>query len=641
MPVRQLQIKNFPYGLIDSVEAKSIPRGSASFEKNFLTKGDKIELRRGQARLGLTENSGNVKITGLGIAIRADGTQIPVRKRARKIEYYDSITDDWVEIGTNIIPSEAEDDFATIEAYAGITGYAVFINSPNMQGPIKLMAANLDDYIDLKHTTNFGGYIKIKQNRTFLWNRGRTSTSFTQFDQTGLYGSYIDKDEATDFTQVSAEAIGGSGQTRTGTLAFKAGGSRRNCFEVTFTDTNEVFVDDLNGNLNGNNGGSGTINYVTGEYSITFGDTVAGSVTATYRHEDSASGGIADFSKSSPRTAGQGFVFRQDDGGEDFKNLFSVGGTEYCFHRKGAWATTLSADDTEATNLIYRKNIGIPSLWGGVETGEGIYIIDDSDENDTHFRLLSLDLVSENVIPESVSKAWKIESLNEKVGISLEDYRFENAVVSQVGQFIVFQCRSKDADENDTMFAYDRIKKTIDRLDGYYASTLAIYNGSLIAGDALSPNVYTLFSGFDDDGVEIFGDWISGEDDLENSDQLKKVKKLIVRGEIGVDQVVGIEVSPDNGPFVEIGQISGQGDYVDTGDSVAVGAVTLGRSEIGGGSSGVTAYRYVRELDIGQDKFNRIRIRFVPTGIGYFSVSEWVWKDIRLKERKIPTKYRG
>ena len=39
--------------------------------------GDHIELVRGVARLGLTEQTGSGKITGLGVGIRYDGVEDP------------------------------------------------------------------------------------------------------------------------------------------------------------------------------------------------------------------------------------------------------------------------------------------------------------------------------------------------------------------------------------------------------------------------------------------------------------------------------------------------------------------------------------------------------------------------------------
>jgi len=346
--------KEFSYGTINSIEDIAIPRGAASDSKNWQTSGTKIELRRGYARLGLTD-AGAGRVSGLIVAKKADGTEIVVKSHARKISYYDATTDDFIEIGTDILPVAANDEDISFANYQPLYGPELHWNSPNT-GPYKLKTANMGDYVSLYDSTkNFKGRIAIKQNRTFLWDRRGTGTVK---DQTGLYGSYIDKDENTDFTQISGEAIGSSGSlTYTGILAFKAGGAMRTCLEVTFTDTSETFIDDLNGVLVGSAGGTGTINYTTGAYSVTFAIAAVGSVTATYRWENSTANGICDFTKSATRTAGQGFIFRQDENGSPFQNLMSINETEYCFHKTKTWALTLSKDDTVATNYIYRDRV--------------------------------------------------------------------------------------------------------------------------------------------------------------------------------------------------------------------------------------------------------------------------------------------
>ena len=94
--LKSLSIKDFKYGLLSSEEEQSIPRGSATRSLNWLTKGSKIELRRGYFLLGLTENTGAGKITGLGVGQKQDGTDIIYRTRKRKLEYLDTATDDWV-----------------------------------------------------------------------------------------------------------------------------------------------------------------------------------------------------------------------------------------------------------------------------------------------------------------------------------------------------------------------------------------------------------------------------------------------------------------------------------------------------------------------------------------------------------------
>src|SRR4051794_4249637 len=99
-----MKIPDFPVskfgGLNTAVkDTRTLKPGVAVDAKNWLTGkyGDHIELRRGQALLGQTRQTGSGKITGLGVGVRYDGTEVPFRARGQKLEYYDATTDDWIE----------------------------------------------------------------------------------------------------------------------------------------------------------------------------------------------------------------------------------------------------------------------------------------------------------------------------------------------------------------------------------------------------------------------------------------------------------------------------------------------------------------------------------------------------------------
>lgn len=632
--MKSVTLKDFSWGTINSIEAISIPDTASSKALNWTTASTKIALRGGYFRIGDTNNVTG-PITGLIVAKNVGlsaTTETIFRKRGRKLEYYDLDTDDWIENGTDVFPVAGEDEHVSMQNYHSITGSQLHINAP-LTGPFKVIVANPADITDLYDSAkNFKGHIRVKQNRTFLWNRGGTTK-----DSTGLYGSYLDKDEATSFTAITLEAIGALGATvYTGTLAFKAGDAQRTCFEVTFTDGTELFTDNLDGTLTGDQGGTGTINYTTGAYDITFAATTTVAVTADYRWEDSTSEGIVDFTKSTPRTAGQGFIFRQDTGGGKFQAIEAIGGTEYCMHESKTWALTLSTDDTEATNLTFRDRVGIPNFRASIETGDGVYYIDDTDSNDTHLRLMSFDSGGSEVIPKSVSKRLKYN--NEKIGFSFSGYTFDQAATIEWGDYIVFACRTEDSSVNNRVFTYNKQTGAIDEHD-YFVTCFAIYNGKLIAGDSVSGNVSTLFNGLDDDD-SIIGNYWEGSLSNLSLERLKKQKKIVVQGEIGTEQGIKVSCSIDRGDFTEIGTILGSGTYVDTTNRVVVGAQLIGDGTIGGDTDGVEAYNYMREMSMPVGNFELIKLRFEAIGLGYASVSTIEHKDIRQKWHRIPNKYR-
>ena len=631
------EIKNFTYGIVTSLEPTSIPVGSFSRALNFLTKGDKVELRRGYRTIGTTiVGTGSVAGLAVGTKLDSSGTQVLFRKRKgqRTIEYYDTATEDWIETGSNITPAVANDDDFAFDTYQSQAGSMIFGSSPN-SSIYKILVANPGSITDLLSTV-YKGYIRVKQARMFLWNR---KDSAGRSDEQNPYLSYID---GQNYTTVSAESIGVSGSlTYTGTLAFKGAGVKRTCFGITFTDGVETFTDDRDGTLTGSAGGTGTINYTTGAYSITFNAVAAGSVTSTYLWEDSTSEGLADFSFSSPtRTAGQGNVFLQGDGGP-LMGIETYGDIEYCGHKYKTYSLKNTIDDTDAQNIIFRDREGIPN-WRAIKgTSKGIFFVNALDTEDPKLKLLTLESGSTAVDGKVISQ-----------NLDLSEYRFDKCEVNEFLDFVSFACRTEDSAVNNRYILYHKEWESFDIVD-YWGLVTTVYDGAVHIGESVSQNVVEAFSGIDDDGTAIHGFFELNEWDLDYPGYLKKVKKLQIEGEIGPDQVFDVKVAIDKGAFVTVGQIKGSGTYVDRSQSVNVGAYTLGRGTIGGGSdvaSGITAFHYFREISLPIGKFERIKIKLErgvdadndnADGIGYFSTSTVRFYDIRLKNRKLPSQYRS
>ena len=618
-------------GLITSIEDKSIPDGAASVMNNWSVKPDKIELRRGSKVIG-TKVSGLGRITGLGIAEKADGVEVLYRTRKRKIEYYNSTTEAWVELGTDTLPAAASGEDISMARYQSLAGWQFWLSSPNSD-LYKIMVANPASIAEMSSTT-FKGYIKIIKGRMLLWNLKDTNTNYR--DKSGFYGSEIDKDEISDYTRTVDEVLDtgdGAEKTFSGTLSVVS--ATKSCFGIKVTDDTETFYDDDLGVLTGDKGGTGTINYTSGAISVTFkvAPTNLQDIKVTYYTDDPLTDGIAKFTHSTPRTAAQGFVLRQDDGG-DLLNVSTYQDEHYCLHKKKSYVVDLTIDDTNATNKVFRSKVGIPFHGAKADSGDGIYLLDDSDKADPRLRLLTLDVSSDKVVPISISKRGVDE-----MGVDFSSYLFDKSDMIEWGDVILLSCRTSDSSHNNTVFSYNKISRTFEKHD-LWVSFFAIYNGALIAGDSVADNVYELFSGFDDDGAIITNEFITGRTDL-NVKGLKHPRRMVLEGEIKKDQVLKVSISTDNSPFVEVGEIRGDGSYVSAGQSVAIGAETLGKREIGGGSSGseVTALPYEREFKINVDKGEFFKIKLEATEIGYVSVSRLEMKDIRYKGERSPNKF--
>src|SRR3990167_8066214 len=122
------EIKNWKLGIINAIEPESIPVGSLSDSLNFLTKGDHMELRRGSKILGTDSGAGSV--TGIGVGTKLDSAATQVlflkRKGSRKLEYYDETTEDFLETGSNVVPTVAINDDFEFDTYGSPAGAQAF-----------------------------------------------------------------------------------------------------------------------------------------------------------------------------------------------------------------------------------------------------------------------------------------------------------------------------------------------------------------------------------------------------------------------------------------------------------------------------------------------------------------------------------
>jgi len=614
------------YGLNTSVkDIKTLKPGYSPDAENWVTSkfNDSIELRRGYARLGTTENTGNGRITGIGVGLRYDGTQVPWFSYGRKVKYYDATLDDTVEVGTDLLPTGADGEDVWFVPYQGLAGSFMFCGSPN-SSVYKIPTANPGSAVDQVVSNYRWGTFHIGQNRAFAGQRNGTTSGNN--DKTGLYLSYIDKDQLSDFTQVTGEALGVAGSlTYSGTLVARTG--VRTVMYVEITDTAETFKDDRNGNLVGSAGGTGTINYATGAYSVTFASVAVGSVTASYYHETSTSAGILDFTGSAN---GQGKSFRQDDGGGNIMAIFNINTIEYCLHQLKTWQLTTALDDTTTTNLPYR-NVGIPYPKGAWQTPDGIILADLSRPTDPKFRKMQV-LQGTDI--------QTIEPISISDDLDLSDYAFDKCVAFRWGDYEIFCVQEKIAGtanaHNSVMFARNTISGAWDKFD-YFASCLAEYQGSLLAGDSIGNNVYTLFSGFDENGDTIPNHWTSSDLNL-GTDNLKTCRRMVIDGLIQPDQSLKISISTDGRSFSEIFTVAGSGSYVDSGIESYIGSATIGSSVIGGGG-GTTASPYEVDFPLNIERFTFIRVKVEAQGIGFASVHSITFKDIRDKGRKsIPSR---
>lgn len=608
------------YGINTAIkDSKALKPGFSPDSLNWIVskERDSIELRRGYTRLGLTD-AGAGEVTGMGVGIDYDGNEVLFLSHGRKLKYYNSVTDDMVEIGSDTLPVAADGEDVWFQAYQALGGAFVFCGSPN-SSVYKIPVANPGSAKDQVVTDYRWGVFNVGQNRVFSGQRNGTVSG--NVDKTGLYLSYIDKDQLSDFTNVTGEALSGSGTSYSGTLA--AITAKRTAAYVSVTDGTETFKDDRNGNLVGSAGGTGTINYATGAVAVTFAVAPGGPVTASYYWEDSTSTGILDFTGSG---IGQGKSFRQDNGGGELMAIFNINTTNYCFHRFKTWQFQSSLDDTDSTNLEYR-NVGIPYSRSAWQTPDGILLADVSRTNEPKFRKMRV---------LDATDITTIEPLSISDNLDLSGFGFSKCVAYRWGDYEIFCVQKKTLGVIDTfnsiMLIHNVVSDAWDKLD-YYASVLVEYNGALIAGDPITNNALLLFSGFDENGDVIPNYWTSSDLDLGMSN-LKTCRRLVIDGLIQHDQQLAVDISYNGSAWATVYTVEGDADYVDAGIEVSIGSKTIGGSVIGGGSGEETASPFEVDFPLNSDRFTDIRVRLRALSVGYVSVHSITFKDIRNKGKK-------
>ena len=244
------EILAFTKGVHNLLDDEIIPTDAASDESNWYVQDARLKLIPGRFRLGTEGASGGV--LGEILGYKVDGTKVHWRKIGTKIQYYNGTV--WTDTVTGLT-STADYWFANYSSLAGTFTYAFGVD-----GIYKMHNAVPGSFNTMYNSAkNFKGFAIIDKGRSFLWNRTE--------DKTGLYGSYIDAQNSTVYTTVAGEAT----TSLSGTLVFKGGGATRNCFGVTITITasGEVYTDRYLGILIGSLGGTGTINYISGAYTMT------------------------------------------------------------------------------------------------------------------------------------------------------------------------------------------------------------------------------------------------------------------------------------------------------------------------------------------------------------------------------------
>jgi hypothetical protein len=602
--MRTKTVKIFKSGTHNLLDSKIIPEDAASDSKNWITKDGRIQLVNGKVVVG--DNGLTGAIYGEIFGYKTNGATVHWRKTGTKIQYFDGT--DWQDVITGL--SISDYSFMNYSSLAGTFTFAV-----GADGMYKMHNANPGSYISLYNSAkNFKGYALIDKGRMILWNRPE--------DKTGLYGSKIDL-QSTNYTTVTGEAT----TSLTGTLAFKGGGATRNCFAVviTITASGEVYRENGLGVLTGSLGGTGTINYITGAYTL----SNPGVGTAAYQWEDSNTGGVTDFTKSATRLAGEGFQFPQDEGGDAIMTVLIGPDGYYSLKKTSAYLLTLTPEDTNAENNVYNKEIGISSYRGATVTNAGIVFMNLANPEKPELTILKRNSLGSNLIPSTLFTQFKFAN-----------YNYDDCTIDTYERYVLIACKTLNSTTNNVILLCDIANKTVD-ITSYHARTFARDNGNLYMGSSIVESVYNLYNGYDDEGFVIDNFWTGKDEDLGSGDYLNKVAKIRLRGKISAGQSYQVYANYDNSGSQLVGTVLGTADYVDYSSPQTIGSNMIGAAQIGGDDVS-EIYPYYMEIKLRKvPKFNTVKLTYIALGFGYVDISSENYFDIENFEQKLPTRFRS
>jgi len=612
--MRNHQVKQIANGVHNRLPNYEIPSDSAQDALNWVTVDGGIVLATGKQIVGVEGVAGECR--NLWFGTRNDGTKVLYAKYGDKIGYWNGTTLVTIVSGLTVNASYS------FQNYTSLAGNFTFATGTD--GLFKFHNASLGSYIDMYDATkNFKGQCFIDKARMIM-----TGIST---DPTGFYGSRIDP-QGSNYTTVASESVGtGNGvQTVfTGTLAFKGSNPKANCFGLKLTQGANISTDGYNGVITGPNLAIGTINYITGAFSLTFTTPPPNlqTITMQYQWENSNSVGITDFTKSGTRLAGEGFVVRQDQGGDGIqKVLIGTDGAYYSAKKYSFYRFFMDSTDTAPTNDVFRTDIGIPSPDSAISAGIGIIFMNTANPNRPQMTLLEKNPLGDSLVPIVLFDHFKFEN-----------YVYDQCVLDTWDRYIIVACRTSDSVTNNRLLLCDKIANTVD-ITSNGMRCLAKDGNTLYGGSPLTQTIWNLFGDYDDDGGVVDNYWDSKSDDC-NLETLKKTRTYRFQGKIDQAQKIEVMVGYDDTEPTLIGTIRGDAEYVDRSNPSSVGGGVVGGDAIGG-SSVVTIYPYYVEMKTKVPKYETRTIRFVAKEIGYASVQSMEDHDILTFEGRIPRRYR-
>jgi len=513
------EFNSFGGGMNTVDEADKIKDDECVYAQNIdLSSAGAIGPRKGRTLFG-NNTSGNGEILGAAVAIRRDGTQIPLRVRDTVLEWYESSDESWNTLATGLTDN-LKYGFANYvtSTYDRIyIGNGVDTNQKWNTATTVLTAdvATIDTIINVTSTTGFDNSGSIIIEGDTITYTGKTSTTFTGC------GSIA-----------TAHASGkGVAQIPASASSVEKG--------------NILFVKDWR-------------------------LTVAGTPTKEPTMTMSSANNPEDFTESSPRVVGDPTI-------EDFPE---GGGAITSIHEHDKWWIIFKEDTIRLFTLDISTDAGgaggdaeVP-ITKAVITAPGLGAINHygttGGDNDVFYVSRNGGLRSLTQVLQADSSSLKMVDLTDIIRPTVKNYNFENAASIFFDKKIFVACkRSDESVTNDIVIVYDLRTGGIVVYTGWNVSCWFIYERNLYFGSATDPNTYRAFDGYvdyyrEDTETAVTSVWRSKRFNFGKASKQKEADLVYIEGLISPDTNLEVMIRYDEeGSRTSVTKnIMGTGSYV-------------------------------------------------------------------------------
>lgn len=626
--MRVEEISTWTKGIHNRYDSEVTPPQSIYSELNWINENGALSLDKDSALFG-TSSAGTTQ--SVEVFYGYNRTARIFKKAGTTVDYWNGTA--WVAIITGL----GATDEITMNQYTANSGYFVYITGPT--GLWKVNLANPTTALSMfVSTKNYKGFSFIDKGRMFMWG--------VDGDPTGLYLSRIDP-QTLNYNVVTNE-VGFTGNgtqtTFSGTLAFKSANPFAICFNITLVgsavtasgggaDDNSAIIKPTSGTAF-----TGTINYTTGQWTMTF--TVAPPAGQTcnfsYVWEDSNANGITDFTLSNPRLQSEGAVIRMDYGGDRIVAMYPISGVYLVIKERTVYKFYMKDSDLNAQNDIFRTDVGMQTLRSGVSTSSGVYLINTANPTEPRLKLFT-----PTEIAEINSTVQDVQITDNKLfQFNLANYDFTSTAIKLWDKWVLIACKQKGSTLNDRILKYQPNQEgggSVDVSSGGYNS-FAIEGSSVYGASNKANEIRNLYV----IGTNTISNSVTTADQVFKTETLKKLKRIRIRGIIGKDQALAIYLSFDSQTRVLAGTLRGNGYYSFEPELVASGNLVLGTHPIGSSLSlteGETPFFMEMKLT-NIPKFRKMNLTLEALQSGRVTIQQMSFVDILLYEDRLPKVFR-